>query len=259
LSDPEVRKFFNREARSYRYDQADALLDKRSVPIWKSTRSPEFLDAWARLFAVSVSLAMAPGVSLVGMRKDDASRSQLERRGPVNDVDFSVLYPEVHKALLEELLSMRSRFPQRAERSESPEPFDQSARFQRIYGAMFPARAPDDLRQSLLDVLEKRAFGSSDGGRQSNAQAAQDTAQRGASLDLEARSIALDPEFFMVGGKLRRDLALEAFEGWLTRRVDARDPLLQPHDVARIMSELRALDDPLRGIRERLAPSSQTR
>ena len=63
----------------------------------------------------------------------------------------------------------------------------------------------------------------------------------------------------MVGGNLRADLALEAFEGWLTRRANAGDPLLKPEDIARIMGELRAADDPLRGIRERLEPLDRTR
>jgi hypothetical protein len=141
-ADLEVRKFFDRAAIDYRLDQLEAMVDGRSVPFWKSTRSPEFLDAWARLFAVSVSLAMLPTVSFAGMRKGDASRAQLAQRGPVNEIDFAVVYPEVHAHLLKELRAIRSRFPQGTERPASPEPFAQSARFKRIHGALFPARAP---------------------------------------------------------------------------------------------------------------------
>jgi hypothetical protein len=254
-ADSVVRQSLDREAFDYRLDQLEAMVNGRPVPPWKSTRSPEFLDVWARLFAVSVSLAMVPTVSFAGLRKRDANRAKLAQRGPVNEIDFAVVYPEVHASLLQELRAMRSRFPQGTERPASPEPFAQSARFKRIHGALFPARAPDDLRQSLLRVLEKRAFGATNGGSPSKAQGA---AQRDAILDLNARSIALDPEFFMVGGNLRQGLALEAFEDWLTRRAGAGDPLPQPGDVAGIMSALRALDDPLRGMRELLASSGRT-
>jgi hypothetical protein len=256
---PAIDQMFDRLAVSYRIRQFQHAFDGHFMP-WLSTRSDVFLETWARLHAVAVSLAMAPGVNLAGLSNQTASAVELARRGPVNQLDLAVVYPETFEYLLDGLRKMRARARPSSEHTARIEPFAQSARFQRLYGALFPAHGPDDLRQSLLHVLEKRAFGSTGGGGLRPPKTAQDDAARQDEiLDLTARGIALDPEFFMVGGNLRAYLALEAFEGWLTRRANARDPLLKPEDIARIMGELRAADDPLRGIRERLEPLDRTR
>ena len=88
---------------------------------------------------------------------------------------------------------------------------------------------------------------------------AQDPAARNEALHAAARAIALDPGFFMVGGNLRADLALEAVEGWLSQAARATPHLvidgapLGTQDVHSIVARLRQSADPQEAMRRLLA------
>jgi hypothetical protein len=255
LARPFGMNMFDNQAMRYRLNQLQVLFEGQLLP-WGSTRSDAMLDAWARLHAVGASLALVPGMNLRGLEQIDASWDELVRRGPdVERLDVAVVYPEVYEFLLKELRSMRQRPADDGAVASPAEPFDQSRRFARLHGALFPVGAPAGLKDALLQAVQQRAFP----GDGSSTTGPQDPTARNEALHAAARAIALDPGFFIVGGGLRTELALEAFEGWLSRtaranpgRVIDGEPL-GAQDVGDIVARVRRSGDPLEVMRRMLA------
>jgi hypothetical protein len=248
---------FDNQALRYWKTQLQLLFDGQLLP-WGSTRSEGLLDAWARLHAVAASLALVPGMNLRGLNNEHASWGELVRRGPaVERLDLAVVYPEVYEFLLNELRSMRQRPAAEGAVPAPAERFAQSRRLDRLYGALFPAGAPAGLRDALLQAVQRRASS----GEVAAVAAPQDPVARNAALHAAARAIALDPDFFLVGGRLRTELALEAFQGWLSQaaRTDPGmvigDAPLSTQSVDRIVARLRDSADPLAAMRRLLARS----
>ena len=255
LARPFSINMFDNQAMRYRQNQLQVLFEGQLLP-WGSTRSDAMLDAWARLHAVGVTLALVPGMNPRGLKQIDASWGELVRRGPgVKELDLAVVYPEVHEFPLSELRGMRQR-PAVATGATSPaEPFARSRRFDRLSGALFPPGAPAGLKDALLQAVQQRAFP----GDGSSTTGPQDPTARNEALHAAARVIALDPGCFIVGGGLRTELALEAFEGWLSRtaranpgRVIDGEPL-GAQDVGGIVARVRRSGEPLEVMRRMLA------
>ncbi|MFN7856010.1 MAG: hypothetical protein ACK5OA_05435 [Acidovorax sp.] len=254
LARPFGMNLFDNQAMRYRLNQLQVLFEGQVLP-WASTRSEGMLDAWARLHAVGASLALVPGMDLRGLEQRDASWSELVRRGPgVERIDLAVVYPEVHEFLVQDLRAMRQRPAAGGTTAIPAEPFAESSRFERLHGALFPANAPAGLKDALLRSLQRRAFPGTD----APLAGPQDPASRNQALHAAARAIALDPGFFMVGGTVRTDLALEAFQGWLSQAAKANPGMviggapLGTQDVNRIVARLRQSDDPQAAMRRLL-------